>query len=77
MRVFTNRRQSEGPIAMTSINRFGLNQDLEEISIVSSNANPSQVIYGSGPHTANGPRVVPGKNISVTYFRSYETAKSA
>lgn len=65
MRVFTTRRQSEGPIAMTSINRLGHNQDLEEISIVSSNANPSQVIYGSGPHTANGPRVVPGKKFFV------------
>lgn len=60
MRVLMNRRQSEGPIAMTSNNRYSLNQDLEEISIVSSNATPSQVIYGSGPHTANGPRVVPG-----------------
>lgn len=36
-------------------------QELEEISIVSANATPSQVIYGTGPHTANGPRVVPGK----------------
>ena len=35
-------------------------QELEEISIVSANATPSQVTYGTGPHTANGPRVVPG-----------------
>lgn len=61
MRVFMNRRQSEGPIAMAGNNRPPFNQDLEEISIVSSNATPSQVTYGCGPHTANGPRVVPGK----------------
>ncbi|XP_065199974.1 cyclic nucleotide-gated cation channel alpha-3 isoform X2 [Planococcus citri] len=59
MRDLMNRRQSEGPIAMSSNNRNAL-QDLEEISIVSSNATPSQVIYGSGPQAANGPRVVPG-----------------
>lgn len=59
MRDLMNRRQSEGPIAMSTNNRNAF-QDLEEISIVSSNATPSQVIYGSGPQAANGPRVVPG-----------------
>ncbi len=66
MRVFMNRRQSEGPITMAGNSRHAFNQDLEEISIVSSNATPSQVIYGCGPHTANGPRVVPGK---IRYFK--------
>ncbi|CAB3376875.1 Hypothetical predicted protein [Cloeon dipterum] len=33
---------------------------LEEISVVSSNADPGHVTYGSGSLAANGPRVVPG-----------------
>lgn len=38
--------------------------ELEDIAVV-SNADPGQVTYGSGPITANGPRVVPGKNKDV------------
>lgn len=34
--------------------------DLEDIAVV-SNADPGQVKYGSGPITANGPRVIPGQ----------------
>ncbi|XP_042235800.1 cyclic nucleotide-gated cation channel alpha-3-like [Homarus americanus] len=38
----------------------GANEDeLEDIAVV-SNADPGQVKYGSGPITANGPRVIPG-----------------
>ncbi|XP_059479387.1 potassium/sodium hyperpolarization-activated cyclic nucleotide-gated channel 1 [Neocloeon triangulifer] len=33
---------------------------LEEISVVSANADPGHVTYGSGSLAANGPRVVPG-----------------
>lgn len=36
--------------------------ELDEIAIVSSNADPCHVKYGSGPlSTINGPRLVPGK----------------
>lgn len=34
-------------------------EELEDIAIVSSNADPGQVKYGSGPIAANGPRVIP------------------
>lgn len=52
------------PVTSTSSTRLlyhgGQSADLEQISIVSSNATPSQVTYGSGLATANGPRIVPG-----------------
>ncbi|XP_050427217.1 cyclic nucleotide-gated cation channel alpha-3 isoform X2 [Adelges cooleyi] len=51
------------PATSTSSTRLlhhGQSADLEQISIVSSNATPSQVTYGSGLATANGPRIVPG-----------------
>ncbi|XP_050525308.1 cyclic nucleotide-gated cation channel alpha-3 [Daktulosphaira vitifoliae] len=51
------------PATSTSSTRLlyhGQSADLEQISIVSSNATPSQVTYGSGVATANGPRIVPG-----------------
>lgn len=38
--------------------------ELDEIAVVSSNADPCHVKYGSGPlplSTINGPRLVPGK----------------
>lgn len=35
--------------------------ELDEIAIVSSNADPCHVKYGSGPLSVNGPRLVPGK----------------
>lgn len=38
--------------------------ELDEIAVVSSNADPCHVKYGSGPlplSTINGPRFVPGK----------------
>ncbi|VVC28560.1 Hypothetical protein CINCED_3A025568 [Cinara cedri] len=51
------------PATSTSSTRLlhhGQSADLEQISIVSSNATPSQVTYGTGLATANGPRIVPG-----------------
>lgn len=41
--------------------------ELDEIAVVSSNADPCHVKYGSGPlSTINGPRLVPGKSIKQT-----------
>lgn len=42
----------------------GDNHELDEIAIVSSNADPCHVKYGSGNTlcTINGPRLVPGNN---------------
>lgn len=41
-------------------------QELDEIAVVSSNADPCHVKYGSGPlSTINGPRLVPGKWIRI------------
>ncbi|CAM1296306.1 Uncharacterised protein g1524 [Pycnogonum litorale] len=37
-----------------------IDDDLEEIAVVSNVADPGDVKYGSGTITANGPRVVPG-----------------
>ncbi|CAI6363968.1 unnamed protein product [Macrosiphum euphorbiae] len=59
------RRESADaqPATSTSSTRLlhhGQSADLEQISIVSSNATPSQVTYGTGLVTANGPRIVPG-----------------
>lgn len=42
--------------------------ELDEIAVVSSNADPCHVKYGSGPlglSTINGPRFVPGKSSSI------------
>ncbi|GJQ67090.1 hypothetical protein Trydic_g8032 [Trypoxylus dichotomus] len=40
----------------------GDGHELDEIAVVSSNADPCHVKYGSGPlSTINGPRLVPGK----------------
>lgn len=36
------------------------NDDPEEIAVV-VNPDPGQVKYGTGPITANGPRVIPGE----------------
>lgn len=68
------RRESADaqPVTSTSSTRLlhhGQSADLEQISIVSSNATPSQVTYGTGLATANGPRIVPGK--SMAQGRSY------
>lgn len=69
------RRESADaqPATSTSSTRLlhhGQSADLEQISIVSSNATPSQVTYGTGLVTANGPRIVPGKafKISVVFI---------
>lgn len=57
----TGRRQSD--TAASSSTRLVHGHELEEIAVVSCNATPSQVKYGSGPLSAaaNGPRIVPGK----------------
>lgn len=45
-----------------SVLGHGDNHELDEIAVVSSNADPCHVKYGSGTlSTINGPRLVPGK----------------
>ncbi|XP_018897668.2 cyclic nucleotide-gated channel alpha-3 isoform X1 [Bemisia tabaci] len=56
----TGRRQSDVPGSSTKL-VYG-HHELDEIAVVSSNATPQQLKYGSGSlsNTANGPRIVPG-----------------
>ncbi|XP_075235492.1 uncharacterized protein LOC142332762 [Lycorma delicatula] len=60
----TGRRQSspsDGPGTSSSTRLVHGQHELDEIAVVSSNATPGQVKYGSGTWTAaNGPRLVPG-----------------
>ncbi|XP_054270579.1 cyclic nucleotide-gated channel rod photoreceptor subunit alpha-like isoform X3 [Macrosteles quadrilineatus] len=59
----TGRRQSSpGDTAASSTRLVHGHHELDEIAVVSCNATPSQVKYGSGPLSAaaNGPRIVPG-----------------
>lgn len=64
MQTLTGRRQSSpGDAPGSSSTRLVHgHHELDEIAVVSSNATPSQVKYGSGPLSAaaNGPRIVPG-----------------
>lgn len=56
---------SVGRLVTHGGNTIGQNDghELDEIAIVSSNADPCHVKYGSGPlSTINGPRLVPGTN---------------
>lgn len=47
----------------------GDNHELDEIAVVSSNADPCHVKYGSGTtlSTINGPRLVPGKSLNIHF----------
>ncbi|XP_071519853.1 uncharacterized protein [Panulirus ornatus] len=55
-----SKRLSNDGVRSRYTNCHGSHEDdLEDIAVV-SNANPDQVKYGSGPITANGPRVIPG-----------------
>lgn len=46
----------------------GDGHELDEIAIVSSNADPCHVKYGSGPlSTINGPRLVPGTVLALLF----------
>lgn len=51
--------------------------ELDEIAVVSSNADPCHVKYGSGPlATINGPRLVPGRTlINNKYINVYLSVK--
>jgi hypothetical protein len=76
------RRESADaqPATSTSSTRLlhhGQSADLEQISIVSSNATPSQVTYGTGLATANGPRIVPGDySIQISFFFSTSACRA-
>lgn len=60
----TGRRQSSPSDTAASSTRLVHGHELDEIAVVSCNATPSQVKYGSGPLSSavNGPRIVPGKS---------------
>ncbi|KAI5732191.1 hypothetical protein M8J77_023046 [Diaphorina citri] len=64
------RRQSEGPGSSSTKLVHGGQYELEEIAIVSNQATPNQVKYGSGPlyMSANGPKVVPGILTTGPYY---------
>ena len=52
-------KESSKVVKYTTCNRI-IDDDLDEVAVI-SNAAPESVRYGSGHHsTANGPRVVPG-----------------
>jgi hypothetical protein len=51
---------------------FCSNHELDEIAVVSTNADPLHVKYGSGTLTAaNGPRLVPGRFVSTNKLMTY------
>ncbi|KAG8264836.1 hypothetical protein J6590_004865 [Homalodisca vitripennis] len=66
----TGRRQSD-TAASSSTRLVHGHHELDEIAVVSCNATPSQVKYGSGPLSAaaNGPRIVPEPRTEISVER--------